>query len=70
MNKNPQHSCQLPSPNSVWTIHGIWPTKMHTMGPFSCNKTWEFDDEAIEPIRSELEQQWTNIQKGNNNFLF
>lgn len=64
MNSNPDHTCKLPSPKEIWTIHGIWPTKFGTMGPFNCNSTWVFDANQIARIRSSMEQFWINIENG------
>lgn len=60
----PQHHCVFPKKADSWTVHGIWPTKKGTKGPFNCNTTWLFDPEQVRPIESELEQAWTNIEKG------
>ncbi|KAJ0175811.1 hypothetical protein K1T71_008970 [Dendrolimus kikuchii] len=58
----PNHSCNLPSPEH-WSIHGIWPTKLGTMGPSFCNKTWLFDPEQVRPIENTLEDMWINVEK-------
>lgn len=63
MEKKP-HTCAMPSNQDTWTIHGIWPTKIGTMGPFFCNKTWLFDPEEVKPIETQLEQSWINIEAG------
>jgi ribonuclease T2 len=62
--KDVNHQCTLPSPKEIWTIHGIWPTKFHTMGPFFCNHSAPFDKKQIEPIEKQLEVYWLNIEKG------
>lgn len=54
----------MPSPKEIWTIHGIWPTKLHTIGPAFCNKSATFDFKTLAPIESQLEQFWLNIEKG------
>lgn len=64
MNKDKDHACKLPSQNSIWTIHGIWPTKFHKMGPFNCNSSYEFDPQQIESIRKYLDLYWINIEAG------
>lgn len=64
MEENHKHTCELPTPEDTWVIHGIWPTKFNTMGPFFCNKTWDFDIKQLTPIEKELEQFWINIEKG------
>ncbi|XP_075974390.1 ribonuclease X25 [Anticarsia gemmatalis] len=64
VHNKPNHSCSYPNNRDVWTIHGSWPTKLGTKGPFNCNSTWLFDPEQVKPIEDELEQSWTNIEKG------
>lgn len=62
--KNENHQCLLPSPKEIWTIHGIWPTKFHTIGPSFCNNSAKFDIGQIEPIQNQLEVYWLNIESG------
>ncbi|XP_049868458.1 ribonuclease Oy [Pectinophora gossypiella] len=59
---NPSHKCSLPSNPEIWTIHGVWPTKLHTIGPAYCNRSWHFDPEAVKSIEAPLTQLWTNIE--------
>lgn len=54
----------LPSTNGAWTIHGIWPTKNGTMGPFFCDRDWVFNRTAVEDLIPQMEQCWTNVEKG------
>uniref|UniRef100_A0ABD2X8D2 Uncharacterized protein n=1 Tax=Trichogramma kaykai TaxID=54128 RepID=A0ABD2X8D2_9HYME len=61
--KSPKHECNLP-PNEEWSIHGIWPTQNHTMGPFFCNESLHFDLAALEPLRAKLEVKWIDVHKG------
>lgn len=58
------HECVLPKAKNSWTIHGIWPTKYHTIGPLFCNDTWIFDMDQISPIENEMTEKWINIEKG------
>lgn len=58
------NECVLPKAKNSWTIHGIWPTKYHTIGPLYCNDTWIFDMDAISPIENEMTEKWINIEKG------
>uniref|UniRef100_A0A2M3Z6X1 Putative ribonuclease t2 family n=1 Tax=Anopheles braziliensis TaxID=58242 RepID=A0A2M3Z6X1_9DIPT len=60
---NKDHICGLPSPNTVWTIHGIWPTKINTIGPAFCNKSAVFDVSQLSSIESQLEEHWLNVEK-------
>ncbi|XP_052864183.1 ribonuclease Oy [Anopheles cruzii] len=57
------HICGLPSPNTVWTIHGIWPTKINTIGPLFCNKTAVFNVSELATILPQLEDHWVNVEK-------
>uniref|UniRef100_A0A336MN48 CSON014506 protein n=1 Tax=Culicoides sonorensis TaxID=179676 RepID=A0A336MN48_CULSO len=57
------NECSLPSPKEIWTIHGIWPTKLNTIGPAFCNNSAKFDPNQIKPIESQLEQFWKNVEK-------
>lgn len=61
--EKPTHSCIMPHEQNSWTIHGIWPNKNHSMGPFFCNKTWSFDPDQVKPIETDLEESWGNIEK-------
>lgn len=54
------HSCALPK-ESTWTVHGLWPSKTNGKGPFFCNSSLPFDEEALSPIVNELEDLWINI---------
>lgn len=64
MEEKKDHACLLPSAKDVWTIHGIWPTKYGTLGPFHCNDTWVFDINQVAGIEKQMEQFWINIEKG------
>lgn len=55
----------LPSQDSdEWSIHGLWPTKNKTLGPFYCNNSLHFDMSALEKLRNELEIKWIDVHKG------
>lgn len=58
--KSPSNKCNLP-PEEEWSIHGLWPTRNHTMGPFFCNKTAKFDIGALKSLMAELERKWIDI---------
>ncbi|XP_050425399.1 uncharacterized protein LOC126836223 isoform X2 [Adelges cooleyi] len=64
---NPSHECHFPPDKTRWTIHGIWPTKLGTLGPHFCNKTEEFDPKIIHSIQNELDEYWTDIELPQNN---
>ncbi|XP_050425401.1 uncharacterized protein LOC126836224 [Adelges cooleyi] len=59
---NKTHECRFPPDKKRWTIHGIWPTKLGTIGPSFCNKTLAFDPNAIYGIQNELNEYWTDIE--------
>lgn len=63
MEKHKGNECVLPRIRNSWSIHGIWPTKYHTIGPLYCNDTWTFDMKQIEPIEDEMKEKWINIEK-------
>lgn len=61
--KSSSNVCGLPSPKNIWTIHGIWPTKLNTIGPAFCDKTAVFNVTELNAIESQLEQFWINVEK-------
>lgn len=63
-----KHSCSLPK-REQWTIHGIWPTKLHTLGPQYCNRL-PFNPKTLAPIESELKESWTDIHNGSKPYSF
>jgi ribonuclease T2 len=63
MEEKKGNECALPKAKNSWTIHGIWPTQYHTIGPLYCNDSWTFDMNAIAPIESEMTEKWINIEK-------
>lgn len=64
MEESHKHTCSLPSPKEIWTIHGIWPTKFGTIGPAFCNSSATFNPDELKPFQSQLEQFWLNIEAG------
>ncbi|KAF5306121.1 hypothetical protein FQR65_LT07397 [Abscondita terminalis] len=62
LKENPQHSCLLPDYEDIWTVHGIWPTKSGTRGPWNCNNTWHFNESSITSIESDLKEFWINVE--------
>uniref|UniRef100_D3TLW3 Ribonuclease n=1 Tax=Glossina morsitans morsitans TaxID=37546 RepID=D3TLW3_GLOMM len=55
------HVCKLPNIKEFWTIHGIWPTKLGHMGPSFCNKTANFDINALQDIMERMNLFWPDI---------
>jgi len=59
-----EHSCTIDDTAKLWTIHGIWPTKKHEIGPLFCNRTDRFDPKKIESLLPELRAKWTDVRAG------
>ncbi|XP_012271266.1 ribonuclease Oy [Orussus abietinus] len=57
------HSCSLPQ-GEEWSIHGIWPTQLHKLGPQFCNKSLHFNASALLSIESELNKKWLDVEIG------
>lgn len=68
--KTKSNICYLPKDNQTWTIHGIWPSKLGTLGPTFCNNSITFNADLLTPIEPELEQLWTDIHLGRNHYDF
>jgi len=58
--RSQDNTCYLPNRKN-WTVHGIWPSKYHKMGPFHCNHV-KFNEGILEPILEELNIRWTNVR--------
>ncbi|KAJ8973440.1 hypothetical protein NQ317_003294 [Molorchus minor] len=56
------NTCNLPKDKSLWTIHGIWPTKNGTSGPQSCPSAIHFDPDQLVPMLNDLQTYWVNIE--------
>lgn len=54
------HTCSLPK-ESTWTVHGVWPSRNNSFGPFFCNNSMPFDEAALSPLLSELKSYWINV---------
>ncbi|CAM1292561.1 RNASET2 (predicted) [Pycnogonum litorale] len=52
--------CHVPAGIKNWTIHGLWPDKRGTMGPFFCNSSWHFDDAVIKDLIPDMKTKWPN----------
>lgn len=64
MEHNKDNVCILPSQKEIWIIHGVWPTRYGSIGPYYCNKSADFDIDALKPFEDQLQQYWINIEKG------
>lgn len=60
--QSPGHSCNLPKTPHLWTIHGIWPSKFGQIGPQFCNKTVKYNETALDDLKDELDEYWTDIE--------
>ena len=60
----------FPDSARLWTIHGIWPTSNHKIGPLFCNRTDKFDPEKIRPLLPELRSKCTDVRVGGDEFNF
>ncbi|KAK8374574.1 hypothetical protein O3P69_010980 [Scylla paramamosain] len=61
MEHDPGASCNLFPNMTSWTVHGIWPTTLGTIGPNFCNKSWHFQEKEIIAIEPYLIKYWGNI---------
>lgn len=58
------HACVRPRTSDSWTVHGVWPTKLNTIGPGFCDPTMKFDPARLILIRDELVTAWPNLEGG------
>ncbi|XP_015108956.1 ribonuclease T2 [Diachasma alloeum] len=49
--------------DSRWTIHGLWPTQLHTKKPAYCDNSARFNATAIASIEKELNATWPTLAK-------
>ncbi|XP_034952385.1 ribonuclease Oy [Chelonus insularis] len=64
------HTCSFPKGTEEWSIHGIWPTQLHKMGPFNCNKSLPFKPDELKPIEQELKDKWVDVENGTKPYAF
>ncbi|KAL5280501.1 RNaseX25 family protein [Megaselia abdita] len=64
---NETHKCNLQTllPEQYWKVHGIWPTKVGTMGPNDCKYVNFTIDRFNREGRHYLEKMWTHIDAKN-----
>lgn len=55
-----QRKCRFEGEPSIWTVHGVWPTKEGTEGPSFCRSV-KFDITSLTPILEELNKHWYEI---------
>ncbi|KAG7213324.1 hypothetical protein KM043_002622 [Ampulex compressa] len=63
------HICTLPK-GDEWTIHGIWPSQYHKMGPQFCNSSLPFNRTVLRPIEADLREKWVDVQNGKEPYSF
>lgn len=59
---NKINTCQMPPDLDMWTVHGIWPTKIGTEGPLYCPSSVHFDPDQLTSIMEDLKAYWTNVE--------
>uniref|UniRef100_A0A1B6DBJ7 Uncharacterized protein n=1 Tax=Clastoptera arizonana TaxID=38151 RepID=A0A1B6DBJ7_9HEMI len=64
------HTCSFPRHQGVWSIHGIWPTKLGTKGPIFCNTSYHFNSSQLEPIETNLTDYWVDIERPSTKYAF
>lgn len=52
----------MPTNPQIWGVHGVWPTKTGTEGPFNCDTAIHFDPDQLAPLMDKLKQFWPNIE--------
>lgn len=67
--KNLNNTCEVPNAEE-WIVHGLWPTKTGTSGPYFCNTSIHFDPTDLAPIEADLEKYWTNVEANTKKFSF
>lgn len=56
------NTCNLPKDKSLWTIHGVWPTKIGHEGPLFCPSAIHFNPDELTPILDDLKDHWVNVE--------
>ena len=51
-------------PNNTWVIHGLWPTFNNNSWPQFCCFDRHFHIEQLEPIKTQMETYWPNLEEG------
>lgn len=55
---------------AIWTVHGIWPSKLGQKGPNNCRSDIDFNEGKLAPIISDLNRHWTNVHKNSGKYSF
>ncbi|XP_066248155.1 ribonuclease Oy [Euwallacea similis] len=64
------NTCNLPQDKTLWTIHGLWPTKIGQLGPFFCPSAIHFDPDDLKPMLNDLSTYWINVEANTRNDSF
>lgn len=67
--KYENRTCALPT-DEEWSIHGIWPTRLGTIGPLFCNNSWNFDIRALRSLENELRIKWLDVHNDSTPYSF
>ncbi|CAH1100301.1 unnamed protein product [Psylliodes chrysocephalus] len=67
---NAKNTCDLPVDKRQWIVHGIWPTKQGTEGPFFCPSAIHFDPNQLNPFLDQLNAHWTNVEANTKEYSF
>lgn len=66
----PSHTCNIPEKTDEWTIHGIWPSLYHQLGPQYCNSSLPFNETALKPLEYDLKRKWLDIEVSKDPYSF
>jgi len=67
--RDSDNTCTL-NKDFEWTVHGIWPTKKHTKGPYNCRNDLPFNEGKLDPILKQLDERWLNVRNGTGEYSF
>lgn len=62
------HYCTWPSEIS-WIVHGLWPTRNHSIGPNNCEGP-KFNPDKLKEILPRLENEWANMHGNTGKYDF
>ena len=50
------------SESASWSVHGLWPTRMHQIAPNFCNNSWHYDHGQMEAIMGDMTRLWPDVE--------
>lgn len=68
--KNGTNECSMPKYSNYFIVHGLWPTKNGTSGPNYCKSNITFNAAELDSLTEDLNDRWTNIEKGTDSYSF